>query len=134
MADADPFERLAAFAAACLLVLWTVGSLLVALFKVGWQLLYGVWPDTTIYGILPDFLNFDLSAMPRDDLPTALWRFVLGCDLLYVLLVVPPVLLAVCLLALRRNQGGLLPALRRTANHFGPPPAGRLPPGRPRRI
>ncbi|BAH77260.1 hypothetical protein [Solidesulfovibrio magneticus] len=134
MADADPFERLAAFAAACLLVLWAVGSLLVALFKVGWQQLYGVWPDTTIYGILPDFLNFDLSTMPRDDLPTAVWRFVLGCDLLHVLLVVPPVLLVVCLLVLRRGHGGVLPALRRTANHFGPPLPGHLPPGRPRRV
>jgi hypothetical protein len=133
MTDANPFERLAAFAAACLLVLWAVGSLVVALFKVGWQLVYGTWPDTTIYGILPDFLNFDLSAMPGDDLPTALWRFVLGCDLLHVLLVVPPVLLAVCLLGLRRGHGGLLPALRRSANHFGPPPARPLPPGRPRR-
>ena len=134
MTDADTFERLAAFASACLLVLWAVGSLFVALFKVGWQLLYGTWPDTLIYGILPDFLNFDLSAMPKDDLPTALWRFVLGCDLLHVLLIVPPVLLLFCLLALRRGHGGLLPALRRTANHFGPPPAGPLPTSRPRLV
>ena len=134
MTDADPFQRLAAFAAACLLVLWTVGSLLVAMFKVGWQLLYGTWPDTTVYGILPDFLDFDLSMMPRDDLPTALWHAVLGCDVLLLLLVVPPVLLLVCLLALRRGQGGLLPALRRTASHFGPPPTQPLPTGRPRRV
>lgn len=134
MTDADPFRRLAAFAAACLLVLWTVGSLLAALFKVGWQLLYGTWPDTTVYGILPDFLDFNLSMRPRDDLPTALWHAVLGCDMLLLLLVVPPVLLLVCLLALRRGHGGLLPALRRTANHFGPPPTPPLPPGRPRRV
>ncbi len=134
MTNADPFQRLAAFAAACLLVLWTVGSLLVALFKVGWQLLYGTWPDTMVYGILPDFLNFDLSLMPKDDLPTALWRFVLGCDLLHALLVVPPVLLVVCLLLLRRGHGGLLPALRRTANHFGSSPTRPLPPGHLRRV
>ena len=133
MTDAAQCQRLAAFAAACLVVLWTVGSLFVALFKIGWQLLYGTWPDTSIYGILPDFLNFDLSMMPEYDLPTALWRFVLSCDLLHVLLVVPPVLLLVCLLVLRRGQGGLLPALRRTANHFGPLPAGPLATRRPRR-
>ncbi len=133
MTDAAPFQRLAAFAAAGLLVLWTVGSLLVVLFKVGWQLLYGTWPDTTLYGILPDFLDFDLSMMPRDDLPTALWHAVLGCDVLLLLLVVPPVLLLVCLLVLRRGHGGLLPALRRTANHFGPSPTRPLPPGHSRR-
>jgi hypothetical protein len=133
MNDADPIQRLLTFAAAGLLVLWTVGSLLTALFKIGWNLLYGVWPDTSVYGILPDFLDFDLSLAPPDEMATVLWRFVLGCDVLHVLLVVPPALLLLCLLALRRGHGGLLPALRRTANHFGPPPVRPLPPGRPRR-
>lgn len=133
MDHADPLRRLAAFAAACLLVLWTCGSLGAALFKVCWQLLYGTWPDTTIYGILPDFLDIDLTLLPPDDVPALFWRWFLGCDVLHVLLAAPPILLLACLLPLRRRHGGVLPALRRTAGQIGLKPREILPGGRPRR-
>lgn len=133
MDHANPIHRLAAFAAACLLVLWTCGSFGAALFKVGWRLLYGTWPDTRIYGILPDFLPINLTFLPPDDVLAMLWRWFLGCDVLHVLLVAPPFLLLACLLPLRRRHGGVLPALRRTANHIGPRPRNALPTGRLRR-
>jgi hypothetical protein len=133
MIRCDPVRRAVAFLAAGLLVFWTCGSFVVAAFKLGWYLVYGTWPDTRLYGILPDFLIFNVATGRSQDLLATVWRFVMHCDVLHLLLVVPPVLLLGCLLPLGLGQGGMAPAWHRAARPFGPPAPGRSPPARPGR-
>ena len=121
MAQTTPLRRSAAFLAACLVVIWVGGSFLTALFKLATRLWFGAWPDTRLYGLVPEGWTPGAAALLQDGLPGRLWAALLGYDVLLCLLALPPLLLVPCLLLLRAEHGGLLPALRRSARPFAPP-------------
>jgi len=120
MAQTNTLRRYAAFLAACLIVVWVGGSFLTALFKLANRLWFGAWPDTRLYGLVPDSWTPGAAPLALGEPLGRLWAAALGCDVLLWLLVAPPLLLLPCLLLLRAEHGGMLPALRRSAKPFGP--------------
>lgn len=120
MPQSIPIRRCAAFMAACLVVVWVGGSFLTAMFKLGYRLWLGAWPDTLLYGIVPETWTPGAASLIRGDSLATVWAALLACDVLIWLLVVPPLLLLPCLLLLRTAHGGLIPALRSSAKPFAP--------------
>ena len=123
MAHPTHLRRSAAFLAACLVVIWVGGSFSTALFKLATRLWFGTWPDTRLYGLVPETWTPGAAALLQDGTLGRLWATFLGYDILLCLLALPPLLLVPCLL-LRAEHGGLLPALRRSAKPFSPPGPG----------
>ena len=118
MTQSKKLRRCAAFLAACLVVVWVGGSFLAALFKLANRLWFGSWPDTRLFGLVPEAWTPGASALALGEPLGRLWAAVLGCDALVWLLVAPPLLLLPCLILLRAEHGGMLPALRRSAKPF----------------
>ncbi|MHC1790364.1 hypothetical protein [Solidesulfovibrio sp.] len=122
MPHSDRLRKITAFTAAGLVVVWTVGSFLTAMFKLGYRLALGAWPDTLVYGLVPEAWTPGVAALNRGGIAVAAWQYLLLADVLTWLLLVPPLLLAPCLLILRADHGGVLPALRSTTKPFSPGP------------
>jgi len=123
-----------AFIAACLVVVWVGGSFLTAMFKVAYWLWFGAWPYTQLYGLLPEAWTPSAASILRHETLPLAWNFVLRCDVIMLLLVVPPLLLLPCLFLMRTDHGGIIPALRSTTKPFGPATPMRSPdpyPSRP---
>ena len=120
MVHADQFRKSVAFTAAGLLVIWTCGSGLTAVYKLVYRLVLGVWPNTLLYGVVPQDWLPAAATVAQGDMPAMVWAFLLGRDVLTCLLLLPPLLLLPCLFLLRAEHGGMLPALRSTANPFSP--------------
>lgn len=118
MARSKQLRRCAAFLAAGLVVLWAGGSFLSAVFKLVYWLWLGSWPDTQLYGIVPEAWTPGAAVLARGDMPVGIWNFFLHCDVVVLLLTVPPLLLLPCLLLLRADHGGIIPALRSTTKPF----------------
>ena len=135
MIRSDSLRKYVASAAAGLLVVWTCGSGLTAVYKLVYRLFLGVWPNTQLYGVVPEDWLPDAAALAQGDALARVWAFLLGRDVLTWLLLLPPLLLLPCLLLLRADHGGLIPALRSTAKPFSPgqPAAGTGRPARSRR-
>lgn len=120
MLQSDRFRKIVAFTAAGLLVIWTCGSFLTAVYKLVYRLVLGVWPNTLLYGIVPESWLPGTAALGQGEFLVGIWAFLLGRDVLTGLLLLPPLLLLPCLLLLRADHGGIIPALRSTAKPFTP--------------
>ena len=120
MLQSNCLRTSAAFTAAGLLVIWTCGSFLTAVYKLVYRLVLGAWPNTLLYGIVPESWLPGTAALGQGELLVRIWAFLLGCDVLTGLLLLPPLLLLPCLLLLRADHGGIIPALRSTAKPFTP--------------
>ncbi|KHK03804.1 hypothetical protein [Desulfovibrio sp. TomC] len=120
MRQSDRFRKCIAFTAAGLVVIWTCGSFLTAVYKLVYHLVLGAWPNTLLYGIVPEGWLPGAAGLPPGELLDRVWAFLLGCDVLTWLLILPPLFLLPCLLLLRAEHGGIIPALRSTARPFTP--------------
>ena len=115
-------EKTAAFAAGLLFVAWIGGSCGAAAYKAVYWLIFSVWPETALYGLVPAAVVRFALTLPREELLTRTLLALLTTDLLTYILVVPPLLLAPCLAYLLsgRRPGQ---AWRMAARPFAP--AGR---------
>ena len=118
MAQSQKLRPGAAFLAACLIVVWVGGSFLTALFKLANRLWFGTWPDTRLYGLVPEAWTPGAADWAWAAPLGRLWSAALGCDVILWLLIAPPLLLLPCLILLRAEHGGMLPALRSSAKPF----------------
>ncbi|WP_052360309.1 hypothetical protein [Solidesulfovibrio alcoholivorans] len=115
-------EKTAAFASGLLFVAWIGGSCGAAAYKAVYWLIFSVWPETALYGLVPAAVIRFVLTLPRGELLTRTLLALLTTDLLTYILVVPPLLLAPCLAYLLsgRRPGQ---AWRMAARPFAP--AGR---------
>ena len=125
MPQSDGFRKCLAFTTACLVVVWTCGSFATAAAALLYRLVLGVWPDTQLYGLVPEAWLPGAAAVARGEWTDVVWAFVLGRDVLTALLVVPPLLLLPCLLLLRPGHGDGIPMFHGTAKPFAPDQSGR---------
>ena len=93
MAQSNHLPRAAAFGTSFLLVTWVGGSLGAAGFKAVYWLSCGVWPDTALYGLVPDAALGPLWAESGAGGPDSWLLGLLRLDILTVILLAPPVLL-----------------------------------------
>jgi hypothetical protein len=114
--DTDhPVKRAAAFVAAGLAMAWIGGSVGTAGFMTVYWLLFGAWPETAMYTLVPAAVIRFVLSLPGDDPLRPIFLYLLHQDLLAYILVVPPLLLAPCLAVLLIGQPS-------------PPPEHRVPP------
>ena len=112
-------EKSAAFASGLLFVAWIGGSCGAAAYKAVYWLIFSVWPETALYGLVPAAVVRFVLALPREGLLSRVFLALLTTDLLTYILVVPPLLLAPCLACLlsgRRPEQ----AWRMAARPFAP--------------
>lgn len=112
-------EKAAAFASGLLFVAWIGGSCGAAAYKAVYWLIFSVWPETALYGLVPAAVVRFVLALPREGLLSRVFLALLTTDLLTYILVVPPLLLAPCLACLLsgRRPGQ---AWRMAARPFAP--------------
>ncbi|MGD9609254.1 MAG: hypothetical protein AB7U59_07580 [Desulfovibrionaceae bacterium] len=120
MAQSNHLPRAAAFGTSFLLVTWVGGSLGAAGFKAVYWLSCGVWPDTALYGLVPEAALGPLRTGAGNGGPDAWVLGLLRLDILSLILLAPPLLLLPFLIGrlLKRHPK---PFLLRLRHPFAPP-------------
>lgn len=113
MDSAHPLRHAATFASACLAMIWLGGSLGAAGFKAVFWLLFGVWPETALYTLMPAATLQLALSLPEDNLLGKIIFFVARLDILTIILVGPPLLLLPCLALALSGRSPMPKLLRR---------------------
>lgn len=104
MRQRHPIKMAAGFASALLFVFWIGGSCGAAAYKTVYWLVFGVWPETAVYVLVPAPLIREVLALPQNTVLSQVLLTLLSTDIMTYLLVVPPILLLPCLLVLFTGQ------------------------------